>query len=79
MVIEDRRNIGMDRRSIESDPIGFHWLSGEGVPMTEKRFIDESVNRNQLTGNQKFVDEIERRIGIRVERRGRGRPSNEEK
>lgn len=47
--------------------------------MTEKRFIDESVNRNQLTGNQKFVDEIERRIGIRVERRGRGRPSNEEK
>jgi hypothetical protein len=26
-----------------------------------------------------FVDEIEQRIGLRVERRGRGRPGNEEK
>jgi REP-associated tyrosine transposase len=51
----------------------------QGVSMKEKRFIDESVNRNQLTGNHRFVDEIESRIGIRVERRGRGRPSNEEK
>ena len=51
----------------------------EGVSMTEKKFIDESVNRNQLTGNGRFVDEIAQRIGIRVERRGRGRPSNEEK
>ena len=40
-------------------------------------FIDKSANRNQLTGNHRFVDEIESRIGIRVERRGRGRPGNE--
>jgi putative transposase len=51
----------------------------EGVSMEEKQFIDESVNRNQLTGNHLFVDEIEQRIGLRVERRGRGRPGNEEK
>jgi putative transposase len=51
----------------------------EGVSMSEKQFIDESVNRNQLTGNRRFVDEIEQRIGLRVERRGRGRPGNEEK
>ncbi len=51
----------------------------EGISMTEKQFIDESVNRNQLTGNNHFVDEIEQRIGTRVERRGRGRPRNEEK
>ena len=49
----------------------------EGVSMTEKRFIDESVKRNQLTGNGRFVDEIKRRIGFRVERRGRGWISNE--
>ncbi len=30
--------------------------------------------RNQLTGNQRFVDEIEQRMGVRIERRGRGRP-----
>jgi putative transposase len=49
----------------------------EGMSMTEKRFIDESVNRNQLTGSNRFIDEIERRIGVRVERRGR--PNSEGK
>ncbi|MES9899659.1 MAG: transposase [Sedimenticola sp.] len=49
----------------------------EGMVVTEKRFIDESFNRNQLTGDAHFVDEIERRLGMRVERRGRGRPKNE--
>ncbi len=47
--------------------------------MKENEFIDESVNRNQLTGNHQFVDEIEQRIELRVERRGRGRPGNEGK
>ena len=47
--------------------------------MSEKQFIDKSVNRNQLTGSHLFVDEIEQRIGLRVERRGRGRPGNVEK
>ncbi|MEN1424301.1 hypothetical protein AAIH15_34920, partial [Pseudomonas aeruginosa] len=28
----------------------------------------------QLTGNQRFVDEIERVAGVRIERRGQGRP-----
>lgn len=37
--------------------------------MKEKRFIDESVNRNKLIGNGRFVVEIERGIGMRVERR----------
>jgi putative transposase len=36
--------------------------------------IRQALNRNQLTGNQKFVDEIERRLGRRIELRGRGRP-----
>ncbi len=30
-------------------------------------------------GNNRFIDEIEQRIGIRVEKRGRGRLRNEEK
>jgi putative transposase len=51
----------------------------EGLSMEEKRFIDDSVNRNQLTGGDWFIDEIEQRIGLRVERRGRGRPGNEGK
>ncbi len=49
-----------------------------GVPESEKQFCGESVSRNQLTGSRRFVDEVERRLGLRVERRGRGRPAKEE-
>lgn len=40
----------------------------------ETALISESLQRNQLTGNHRFIDEIEIRIGLRVENRGRGRP-----
>ena len=51
----------------------------EGCSSMEQRFIRDSVRRNQLTGNHQFVDEIEVRIGLRVERRGRGRPKSDDK
>ena len=51
----------------------------QGVSARESLFLGESVMRNQLTGNQRFIDEIEQRIGIRVEQRGRGRPRKDEK
>ncbi len=37
--------------------------------MDERQWIADLVNRNQLTGNNQFVDEIEQWIGFRVERR----------
>ena len=46
----------------------------ESVPEAETRLIRKAAARNQLTGSGRFVDEIERRTGIRVETRGRGRP-----
>ena len=45
-----------------------------GVSLEEKKFLTGSFQRNQLTGNSRFVDEVERRVGIRIENRGRGRP-----
>jgi hypothetical protein len=36
------------------------------------QLIKTTVGRNQLTGNRKFIDDIETRTGIRVEFRGRG-------
>jgi len=52
--------------------------------MTLKKFCSDPdysniMQRNQLTGNHRFVDEIESRIGMRIEKRGRGRPRHEEK
>ena len=41
--------------------------------------IRKDLQRNQLTGNQQFVDEIEQRTGLRIEQRGRGRPRHEKK
>ena len=47
----------------------------EGVPTVEREFIHDAVTRNQLTGNDRFVDEIERRTGLRIETRAQGRPN----
>ena len=46
----------------------------QNVPEEEQKFIGQAVDRNQLTGNIKFIDEIEKRTGVRVECRGQGRP-----
>lgn len=49
-----------------------------GEARKEAGFIDAAVERNQLTGGSRFVDEVERRTGRRVEFRSRGRPRREE-
>lgn len=46
-----------------------------GVPTQEMVVIRNAVGRNQLTGGGDFVDEIQRRTGVRVIGRGRGRPA----
>ncbi|HDZ55097.1 MAG TPA: transposase [Pseudomonas xinjiangensis] len=45
-----------------------------GIPDQEYELIRQAVQRNQLTGSGRFVDEIEATLGLRVERRGPGRP-----
>ena len=40
----------------------------------KQRFSQQQLERHQLTGHGAFVDEIERRIGVRVESRKLGRP-----
>jgi putative transposase len=40
----------------------------------EVELIRSAVHRNRLTGGGPFVDEIQRRTGLRIENRGRGRP-----
>ncbi len=40
----------------------------------EHAFIAAAVERNQLTGTQRFIDEVECRTGVRIEHRAQGRP-----
>jgi putative transposase len=47
----------------------------QGVAEDEIKLIRGSLQRNRLTGNNRFADEIEEKIGRRIENRGRGRPT----
>lgn len=47
---------------------------GQAPSDAEAGLIRQALARNQLTGQAAFVDEIERRLGLRIEHRSRGRP-----
>lgn len=44
------------------------------VPEGEWELICKSLQRGQLTGSNRFIDEIETKINYRIESRGQGRP-----
>ena len=44
----------------------------------ENQLIHTALQRNQLTGSSRFVDEVEKRLGQRIEQRGPGRPRNKQ-
>ncbi len=44
------------------------------IPEGEWEQIREAIQRGQLTGGNRFVEDVARTIGRRVERRGQGRP-----
>ena len=49
------------------------WLRA-AIPPGEWDLIRQAVHRCQLTGGNRFTDEVEQRIGLRIELRGPGRP-----
>jgi REP-associated tyrosine transposase len=50
---------------------------GDAIPGGEWELIREAVQRGQLTGNARFVNEVEQIIGKRIEHRRSGRPKRE--
>lgn len=49
-------------------------LVEQGLRPDELSFIRGAIQRNQLTGSKRFIQQIERQVGIRIENRPRGRP-----
>lgn len=47
-----------------------------GIPSAEWALIHEAVKRGQLTGNNKFTEQVEQIVGRRIQTRGPGRPKN---
>lgn len=75
MLDEDACYLGLGSSALERNARYRAFVKAR-ISKAEQKFIADSVNRNQLTGNNRFIDEIEQRVGIRIERRGRGRPKN---
>ena len=84
-----RERLGMDcsRDCLDTDPcflaLGRDQLERreryesyvkQAVSLEETRLIREALQRGQLTGSSRFIDEIERITGLRIEQRGQGRP-----
>lgn len=84
-----RERLGMDcsRDCLDTDPcflaLGRDQLGRreryesyvkQAVSLEETRLIREALQRGQLTGSSRFIDEIERITGLRIEQRGQGRP-----
>jgi putative transposase len=44
------------------------------IPVTEWALIRQAIQRGQLTGSDRFIDEVAAKIGRRIDRRGQGRP-----
>jgi len=49
------------------------WVKG-AIPPGELELIRKAVQRGQLTGGYRFVEEVDKKIGRRIEFRGQGRP-----
>jgi putative transposase len=53
---------------------GYQEYVAENTPSSEAEFISQRLESNRLTGGSRFVKEIERRTGIRLEYKRPGRP-----
>jgi len=49
------------------------------VPEYEIKLIREALQRGQLTGSERFRDEIEKKLGVRVSNKRQGRPKKAKK
>lgn len=54
------------------------WME-ETVPDGEWELIRQVVQRGQLTGSNRFIEEVSKRTGKRIKFRGQGRPKSWDK
>ena len=61
--------------TLEERRLKYRDFVSQGVSSGELRLIREALQRGQLTGSTRFIDEIEAAMGLRIELRGQGRPA----
>ena len=52
------------------------WVQAD-IPEEEFQLIQQGIQREQLTGTNRFIEEVAGKIGRRIEFRGQGRPKRE--
>lgn len=75
---QDPRYLGLADSEKERAEIYATWVK-ESIAAEEWELIRKSLQRGQLTGSSRFVEEIEKKIERRVEFRGPGRPKKVKK
>jgi putative transposase len=73
LIDEDFCYLGMGRTRREREMAYRDWVLA-AIPDGTWTLIRDAVQRGQLTANRRFIDEVERRIGHRIELRPHGRP-----
>jgi putative transposase len=88
-----RQKVGLDTPKWLDDDVSFQALSAHqesrqrryrdyvagDISDKEQLFIQQALQRGQVTGGSRFIEEVEQRLGIRLEQRGRGRPKKRRK
>ena len=64
--------------SIEERRLRYREFVQSAIPVGEWAFIQEVVARGQLTGNSRYIEEVEKIIGRRIEHRRPGRPNTKQ-
>lgn len=64
--------------TLDRQRIRYHEWVEAGIHEAELKFLRHAVQRNQLTGSEKFTLEVEQRTGERILHRGRGRPRSDD-
>ncbi len=49
----------------------------QAIPSSELQLIRDALQRGQLTGNPRFIDELEQITGLRISHRTRGKPAKQ--
>ena len=70
---EDSCYVALGNDAIERHVRHCEFLAA-AIPEGEWRLIRTAVQRGQLTGSGRFIDEVERILGRRIEHRKPGRP-----
>lgn len=70
--------VGMGKTKKEREDKYKKWME-ETVPDGEWELIRQVVQRGQLTGSNRFIEEVSKRSGKRIEFRGQGRPKGRAK